>query len=106
MGQLCREKVLDMIRTTVRAQELDAQIILYGSRARGDARDDSDWDIVIILNKPPMPHAERYTIAYDLWVKGQDVGEEINSLVYTKDQWKNAPPSLSKYNAREEGIHL
>lgn len=106
MGQLCREKVLDMIRTTVRAQEPDAQIILYGSRARGDARDDSDWDIVIILNKPPMPHAERYTIAYDLWVKEQDVGEEINLLVYTKDQWKNAPPSLSKYNAREEGIHL
>lgn len=105
MGQLCREKVLDMIRTTVRAQEPDAQIILYGSRARGDARD-SDWDIVIILNKPPMPHAERYTIAYDLWVKGQDVGEEINLLVYTKDQWKNAPPSLSKYNVREEGIHL
>ena len=106
MGQLCREKVLDMIRTTVRAQEPDAQIILYGSRARGDARDDSDWDIVIILNKPPMPHAERYTIAYDLWVKEQDVGEEINLLVYTKDQWKNAPPSLSKYNAREEGIQL
>lgn len=106
MGQLCREKVLDMIRTTVRAQEPDAQIILYGSRARGDARDDSDWDIVIILNIPPMPHAERYTIAYDLWVKEQDVGEEINLLVYTKDQWKNAPPSLSKYNAREEGIQL
>lgn len=106
MGQLCREKVLDMIRTTVRAQEPDAQIILYGSRARGDARDDSDWDIVIILNNPPMPHAERYTIAYDLWVKEQDVGEEINLLVYTKDQWKNAPPSLSKYNAREEGLQL
>ena len=106
MGRLSRDKVLDMIRTTVRAQEPDAQIILYGSRARGDAREDSDWDIVIILNKPPMPHAERYTIAYDLWVKGQDIGEEINSLVYTKDQWKNAPPSLFKYNVREEGIQL
>lgn len=101
-----RSSVLNLIRTTVRSFEPDASIILYGSRARGDAREDSDWDIVVLLNKPPMPHDERYAIAYELWDKGQDIGEEINTLVYTKDQWDSAPPSLFKYNVREEGIQL
>jgi len=101
-----RSSVLNLIRTTVRSSEPDASIILYGSRARGDAREDSDWDIVVLLNKPPMPHDERYAIAYELWDKGQDIGEEINTLVYTKDQWDSAPPSLFKYNVREEGIQL
>lgn len=100
------DAILDMIWTTVRATEPDAEIILYGSRARGDARKDSDWDIIVILNKPPMPHQERYTIANELWNKGFDMGEEINTLVYTIDQWRNAPPSLFKYNVREEGIKL
>ena len=64
------DAILNMIRTTVRASEPDAEIILYGSRARGDARKDSDWDIVVILNKPPMPHQERYEIAYEpTWVE-------------------------------------
>lgn len=101
-----RSSVLNLIRTTIRSFEPNASIILYGSRARGDAREDSDWDIVVLLNKPPMPHDERYAIAYELWDKGQDIGEEINTLVYTKDQWDSAPPSLFKYNVREEGIQL
>ena len=44
--------VLEHIEDTVRdIMPLDARIFLFGSRARGDARPDSDWDILIILNK-------------------------------------------------------
>lgn len=106
MERQSRDKVLDLIRTTVRTTEPDAQIILYGSRARGDNREDSDWDVIVILNKPPMPHYQRSEIACDLWVKGFDIGEEINAFVYTIDQWNSAPPSLFKHNIKEEGILL
>ena len=60
----------------------------------------------MLLNKPPMSHRERYRVAYDIWSKGQDIQEEINVLVYTNDQWDAAPPSLFKYNVREEGIKI
>ena len=46
------KEVLEHIENTVRdIMPLDARILLFGSRARGDARPDSDWDILIILNK-------------------------------------------------------
>ena len=28
-----------------------AIVILFGSRARGDAREDSDWDVLILVDK-------------------------------------------------------
>jgi len=106
MNKLNKNEVLDIIRSTVRKVEPDAQIILYGSRARGDAKEDSDWDVIILLNKPKMSHYDRYSIACELWDKGLDIGEEINTSVYTIDQWETAPPSLFKYHVREEGIRL
>lgn len=106
MSKRSKEQIMDLIRITVREKEPDAQIILYGSRARGDARDDSDWDVIILLNKPPMSHYERSGIACDLWDAGLGIGEEINAFVYTNDQWNSAPPSLFKYNVRKEGVML
>ena len=38
-------QIIGLIRDTIRAAEPTAQIILYGSRARGDAREDSEWDV-------------------------------------------------------------
>ena len=95
-----------MIRQTVRSNEPDARIILYGSRARGDANEDSDWDLIVILNKADMPHSQRHEIACDLWEKGVAMGEDINAFVYTASQWEAAPPSLFKHNVKSEGIAL
>ena len=39
------------------------QLILYGSRARNEATEDSDWDLLILLDKPEIEqHDYRYVL--------------------------------------------
>lgn len=37
------------IKAAVHAVEPGAEVLLFGSRARGDAREDSDWDVLVLL---------------------------------------------------------
>lgn len=68
-------KIIRLIRETVRLQEPNADIILYGSRARGEARKDSDWDVIVIIDKLVMNFSEKGKIDYILWTKGYELGE-------------------------------
>jgi predicted nucleotidyltransferase len=52
MKDLQKQKILSVIRSEfskIFGEDLD-QIILYGSHARGDARPDSDLDVLIVIN--------------------------------------------------------
>ena len=61
-------------------------LLLYGSRARGDNRPDSDWDLLILLDKPKLS-SQDYDYAYPFREFGWDIGEEISPHIYTKKQW-------------------
>jgi len=47
-----REELLLRVKRVVHEVEPDAEVILYGSRSRGDALSDSDWDFLIPLDGP------------------------------------------------------
>ena len=99
-------RIIHLIRQTIREKEPTADIILYGSRVRHEAREDSDWDVIVIVDKPSPKFSEKGDIDYALWTKGMEYGEEINTLEYTKEQWERLPPSLFKFNVQNEGIRL
>ncbi len=46
-----QKEFLQQIKQAVLAHDPDAQVILFGSRARGNFRNDSDWDILILTEK-------------------------------------------------------
>ena len=65
----------------------NSSMLLYGSRARGDNRPDSDWDLLIRLDMAQI-EADDYDITYPFRELGWDIGEEISPHIYTKKQWK------------------
>jgi tRNA nucleotidyltransferase (CCA-adding enzyme) len=67
-----------------------AQVMLYGSQARGDAREDSDWDILIILDKPKVEQSDHDNIAFPFTMLGWELGEAIIPVIYTREEWANS----------------
>ena len=98
--------IISLIKSTIREADPTAQIILYGSRARGDARSDSDWDVLILVDKPQTDLCDYSRLCYPVYYKGLDFGQEINATLYTKKEWNDAPPSLFKHNVMNEGVRL
>ncbi|TXL71553.1 nucleotidyltransferase domain-containing protein [Vineibacter terrae] len=56
-----------------------AKVVLYGSRARNDARPDSDWDVAVFVHGKPAAHEQDALsdIGFDLLM---EVGEHIHPI--------------------------
>lgn len=95
-----------LIRETIRSVDPKAEVILYGSRARGDDRTDSDWDILILTDYPVNLQTERKfrNKLYDLELKS---GESFSVFAYSKNDWQTKQRITPFYqNVTQEGIWL
>ncbi len=85
----------------------DAKIILFGSRARGTEREDSDWDLLILLNKQKRSLADIDNYGYPFKELGWNLQVEINPIVSTySDMDEHQHHSLLYQNINTEGILL
>jgi predicted nucleotidyltransferase len=96
-------RVLELYRALAQAHlgdELD-RIVLFGSRARGDQRADSDWDVAVFLRHPITPSDQRRVSAI-----GHDVmcetGALIQSVALPAERW-NASDEFTR-RIRRDGI--
>jgi len=83
-----QEIVLAMIKKQVKAIDPSADIILYGSRARGDSRPDSDWDILILVNSPADIETEKI-FRHKLFDVELEFGEAVSTCLYNKHEWNS-----------------
>ena len=78
------EMALAQLLSDIRAHYTDAKIYLFGSRATGRARPDSDYDLIIISRQfEKTPFIDR---AAQIWLKSDaQLGGDL--LCYTPDEF-------------------
>ncbi|HPM03251.1 MAG TPA: nucleotidyltransferase domain-containing protein [Candidatus Cloacimonadota bacterium] len=99
-------KIAIRIRTEIKSIDPKAKVILFGSRARGDAQKDSDWDLLILIDSLDIREKEHLfrDKLYDLEL---ETGEIISMFVYNNKDWSTRHKVTPLYiNIKREGVVL
>ena len=98
------KRIFDEFTTRVRVRLPDAQIWAFGSRVRGNATWDSDFDVCIVLDQ--LDQKTDKWLRQIAWEVGFDNERVITTIVLDKDQFENGPMSESTLvaNIMREGI--
>jgi uncharacterized protein len=78
-------KIIRKIRNVIKETLPDSTVILFGSRARGNAAADSDWDVLVLAETVTPDIEERvFSTLFDV-----ELDEDIivNPLVLPRDEW-------------------
>lgn len=102
-----KEKILNLIRSTVRSIEPTAGLLLFGSYARNDNKPNSDIDLLVLIDKDVVTREDSIRITYPLYDIEFATGTMINPLVYSKKFWNDDHKATPFYeNVKREGIVL
>lgn len=101
-----RSELLYAIKNTILSVDKNGKVILYGSQARGTANQDSDWDILILLDKQKIEPEDFERISYPLVELGWTEGEQFSPKLYTLRDWESRSFTPFYKNIQHEGIIL
>ena len=102
-----RQDVVNQISKAIHEVAPTATAILYGSEARGDARQDSDIDLLVLVDTDKLTYAEKDAIHAPFYEIELDTGIVISTMIITRKEWENRP-FLTPFqdNINREGIRL
>jgi uncharacterized protein len=101
------DRFINQIKNVVKQTDPTAVAILYGSRATGKAKKDSDWDILILLDKPTVSIKDEQLFRENLYDLELEAGEHISTFVYGKEEWNTRQSITPLYKSiQQNGIIL
>lgn len=105
MSRLSNKTFLKQIKDAVCTVDPQADVYLFGSRARGDHRQYSDWDFLILTQQPVTPSLKE-SIRNQLFYVELSSGKIISTIVRTRSEWDEYEVTDLYQNIREEGKRL
>ena len=98
-----QSKVIESIKQVARnILPKGSSLYLYGSRARNDYHKDSDWDLLLLLDKPKREFDDFDKYAYPIMEQGFEMWQYFSVQTYTKDEWYNTPHSMFYFNVEND----
>jgi len=102
-----KDKILQKIIKVVDKNAPDSEVYLYGSQARGNANKLSDWDLLILLNRPNISFDLETKFMNEFYDLELETGEVISPLIYSKYDWNNKYFITPLFeNIKNEGVKL
>lgn len=102
-----RNALLEAVKQAVAEVEPESEIILYGSRARGDSSAESDWDFLVLVNGP-VDEDRVDKIRHRLYEIEWESGQVLSSIIRSREEWGSQPLRSTPFhrNVELEGIVL
>lgn len=99
--------IANLISSRIKHHDPGAEVILFGSHARGQAHEESDWDILILIDKPKKDRSVEVSYRDEIFKLELELGEPISTLIYSKSDWEDKYFFTPLYkNVKEEGVRL
>ena len=98
-----RHHIVRMIREAARKSLPEAHIWIYGSEARGEARPDSDIDLLVLLDQNSVSFADQLKVNSSFNPIELATGVQINPHIEAADSW-NSRFSLFTHNVNKVRI--
>ncbi len=85
--------------------EPTVELILYGSRARGTAREDSDWDLLILTENEKITDRVKRKYRMPVYLMELEIGEPVSLQLFNREKWHKKHYFSPYYKfIQEEGI--
>jgi predicted nucleotidyltransferase len=101
-----KNSILKLIKDSIGTSEPKASVILYGSYAREDSNEDSDIDLIVLVDRDNLTPQEKDKITYPLYKIGIKTDTIISPIVYTRKAWINHRVTPFYENVNREGKAL